>query len=149
MKMTNKDVDIKTFKIKTHDDIADEFDKKEINNVISNSKSMLLLGELPGVGKTTTACNYACKKKLFVCPYNKLCQELHKKGIDAIITLNMLLGIGFNDEFNKKANNYDVSSSYDCIIFDEIFLYTPKSLKKIHVFMKLYKDKKIIGTGDW
>jgi hypothetical protein len=52
-----------------------------------------------------------------------------------------------HDEFNKKATNYDVSS-YDCIIFDEIFLYTPKSLKKIHDFMKLHKDKKIIGTGD-
>ena len=59
----------------------------------------------------------------------------------------MLLGIGFNEEMNKKSSNFDVSS-YDCIIFDEIFLYTPKSLKKIDAFMKLHKDKKMIATGD-
>jgi len=99
---------IKEFLTKTHD-IKDERDKNEINDVISKCKNMLILGELPGVGKTTTACNYKCNKKLFVCPYNKLCEELRRKGIDSI-TLNMLLGIGFNDEFNKKLSNYDVSS---------------------------------------
>ena len=89
---------------------------------------MLNLGALPGVGKTTTATNYKCEKKLFVCPYNKLCQELRKKGVDSI-TLNMLLALGFN--VSTKRSMYGVSL-YDCIIFDEIFLYTPKLLKKLH-----------------
>ena len=144
-RINNKIPVIDTIKCKIHT-IENERDKQEINNKINNCDSMLILGALPGVGKTTTACNYECKKKLFVCPYNKLCQELRKKNIDAI-TLNMLLGIGFNDEINKKSINYDVSS-YDCIIFDEIFLYTPKNLKKIHEFMLQHEDIKILATGD-
>ena len=49
VKFADKEPEIKELVIKAHD-IKDEFDKVEINNVISNSKSMLLLGELPGVG---------------------------------------------------------------------------------------------------
>jgi hypothetical protein len=92
VKMTNKDVDIKMFTIKTHDIKDDEFDKNEINNVISNSKSMLLLGELPGVGaKNNNSMHvimYVKRNYLYVARlYNKL-QELRKKGIDSI-TLNI------------------------------------------------------------
>ena len=91
-KYLNKEPMIKSVTVKTHD-ITNKRDKKEINDIILRSKNMLLfLGELPGVGKTTTACNYECGKKLFVCPYNKLCQVLRQKGIDSI-TLNMLLGV--------------------------------------------------------
>lgn len=74
--------------------------------------------------------------KLFVCPYNKLCQALKKKGIEAI-TLNMLLGIGCNDEFNKKMSNFDVSC-YDCIVFDEIFLYNTNNLNTRDIFIRVW-----------
>lgn len=126
--------------------LKNERDKVEINSVFDKLSNVLLLGNLPGVGKTTTACNYECKKKLFVCPYNKLCQAMRKKGIYAI-TLNMLLGIGCNDASNKKMKKYDVTD-YDCIVFDEIFLYNIANLKRIKEFMLMYSDKKFIATGD-
>jgi hypothetical protein len=136
---------LKTIVVKTHE-IKNERDTKEINNVIKSAKNMLLLGELPGVGKTTIACNYDSKSKLFVCPFNKLCHSLKQKKMDAV-TLNMLLGLGFNNDINKKASGLNVAA-YDCIIFDEIFLYTPNNLKRINAFMKRHSDKTFIATGD-
>lgn len=130
--------------IKVHK-ISNEFDKNEINKVIT-SHDLVILGKLPGVGKTTTAKNYDCKSKLFVSPYNKLCQQLKKSGFDAI-TLNMLLGFGCNDEQNSKMKEYNISS-YDCIVFDEILLYTPKMLMKIDRFMKAHKAIRFLATGD-
>ena len=125
--------------------INDEYDKNEINNVIKNH-NIAILGALPGVGKTTSACNYKCNKKLFISPYNKLCQELRKKKFDAI-TLNMLLGYGCNNDVNMKMKAYDITP-YDCIVFDEILLYTPKLLFKINKFMRKNKHIKFIATGD-
>lgn len=144
-RIQNNEPVIKDINITVHK-IVDERDSNEINSVISRCKKMLLLGALPGVGKTTTACNFKCSKKLFVSPYNKLCQQLRLRGYDAI-TLNMLLGIGMNDELNIKMCLYDVEP-YDCIVFDEIFLYNTKLLKKINNFMIDHTDKIFIATGD-
>ena len=67
---------------------------------------------------------------------------MRKKGNEAI-TLNMLLGLGANDAVNTKMKACDVCF-HDCIIFEEILLYTPKNLRKINDFMKLHK----VTTGD-
>jgi len=125
--------------------IKNEFDKDELNKVIDKN-NVIILGKLPGVGKTTTAKNFTCKNKLFISPYNKLCQQLRKSGFDSI-TLNMLLGFGCNDEQNSKMKEYNVTK-YDCIVFDEILLHTPKLLMKIDKFMKKHKSIKFIATGD-
>ena len=93
---------LKEILVKTHE-IKNERDTEEINKAIKSAGNMLLLGELPGVGKTTIACNYKSKSKLFVCPFNKLCHSLKKKNMDAI-TLNMLLGLGIDNDVNKKAS---------------------------------------------
>lgn len=140
----NKHTATNKFDVVTHK-IKDEFNIKEINKVI-DKHDVVTLGKLPGVGKTTTACNYECKKKLFVSPYNKLCQQLKKKGFDAI-TLNMLLGYGANNAINLKMKSYNIQP-YDCIVFDEILLYTPKLLMKIDNFMKKNKHIKFLSTGD-
>lgn len=125
--------------------LKNERDSVEFNELIDKTRSLLLLGALAGVGKTTTACSVN-GKKLFVCPYNKLCQSLQKKGMTAV-TLNILLGIGCNNEINNRMKQLDVSE-YDCVVFDEIFLYDIKNLKKIHDFMLNNKEKKFIATGD-
>jgi hypothetical protein len=143
-RIQNKMVDMNKYEVKQHQ-IKDEFNVKEINKVI-DKHDVVILGNLPGVGKSTTACDYECKKKLFVSPYNKLCQALRKKGFDAI-TLNMLLGYGANDAINLKMKVFDIRP-YDCIVFDEILLYTPKLLMKIDNFMKKNKHIKFIATGD-
>ena len=141
----SKLLNISEIKPKIHT-VQNERDQNEINKIIKNSKRLLLLGNLPGVGKTHTSINFECEKKLFVCPYNKLCQEIMTKNLEAI-TLNVLLGLGCNDSENAKISAYDVTD-YDCIVFDEIFLYDPKLLAKIQNFMNDHKEKVFIATGD-
>ena len=123
--------------------IKDETDTEEINKIISRGNTMIK-GVLPGVGKTYTASHYDCKNLLFVSPYNKLCQKLRKDGHDAI-TLNILLGIGINDDI--KMSMYDVEP-YDAVCFDEILLYNPYQLGLISNFMNNHKNIKFIATGD-
>jgi len=106
----------------------------------------LIKGILPGVGKSYTASKYESEKKLFVSPYNKLCQQLRKDGHEAV-TLNKLMGEGLCTEQNLKMKPLDVDE-YDCIIFDEILLYNPYRLGKIKKYMDKYPNKRFIATGD-
>ena len=105
-------------------------------------KNIFVKGILPGVGKTS-----ACKiyeNPLFVSPYNKLCQDLRKSGYNAI-TLNRLLGQGIDEHMNFK--KYD-TSSYHCIVFDEMLLYNPHQLYSIQMYMEQNNDKRYLCTGD-
>lgn len=123
--------------------IKDEYNTNEILNIMKE-KNIFVKGSLPGVGKTT-----ACKnneKVFFVSPYNKLCQELKKDGVDAI-TLNKLLAIGVDDNDQIiKMKKYDVSP-YKTIVFNEILLYNPRQLYLIKMFMD-NNDKRFHCTGD-
>ena len=76
----------------------------------------MILGDLPGVGKSSTVKRYEGHNIQFMSPYNKLCQELKKDGFVAI-TLNKLLGF-FGDGVDLvNAKTYDISP-FDCICFD-------------------------------
>ena len=106
----------------------------------------MILGDLPGVGKSSAVKNYVNHNTLFISPYNKLCQELKKDGFVAI-TLNKLLGF-FGDGVDLvNAKTYDISP-FDCICFDEIALYTPNLLKRIDQFMIKHPKLKYMSTGD-
>lgn len=133
---------IENIKVNEHV-IKDEYNTNEILNIMKE-KNIFVKGSLPGVGKTT-----ACKnneKVFFVSPYNKLCQELKKDGVDAI-TLNKLLAIGVDDNDQIiKMKKYDVSP-YKTIVFNEILLYNPRQLYLIKMFMD-NNDKRFHCTGD-
>ena len=143
-KLHNDEPEIVKLSFVSHD-IINERDNKEINKVL-RKQNTIIFGELPGVGKTYTACKYSSDKKLFVSPYNKLCQNLRQKGHEAV-TVHMLLGIGCNLEANKKMTQYDVSG-YDCIVFDEIMLNAPNILMKINKFMLAHPKIRFLATGD-
>ena len=121
--------------------INNEYDNQELLSIMKD-KNIFVKGILPGVGKTS-----ACKKyenPLFVSPYNKLCQDLRKSGYDAI-TLNRLLGQGIDE--HMKLKKYD-TSSYHCIVFDEMLLYNPHQLYSIQMYMEQNNDKRYLCTGD-
>ena len=121
--------------------IKNEYDNQELLSIMKD-KNIFVKGMLPGVGKTS-----ACKNNmnsLFVSPYNKLCQDLRKSGHDAI-TLNRLLGQGIDE--NMKFKKYD-TSSYHCIVFDEMLLYNPRQLYSIKMYMEQNNDKRYLCTGD-
>ena len=102
--------------------LKDERNSEEINKIIDDKKRLLILDDYPGVGKTTLCKNYCNKNNLLIIyKFNNLCIENIKEGYNSM-TLNMLLGIHLDD--NKKMNKKDISK-YKCIVFDEIYLYSP------------------------
>ena len=135
--------------------INDEYDTKEINKVFDGHNRVLVKGNYPGVGKTTTIKNYG-KNTLFISPYNKLCQQLKKDGHDAI-TLNKLLCMSIDGDIKGQAQDtkkiqtrykgFDVSE-YDVVCFDEVMLYGPKELGLINNFIKNHPSIKFLATGD-
>jgi 5-methylcytosine-specific restriction endonuclease McrA len=126
--------------------IIDEYDDNEFKQLFDNNNRTMILGALPGVGKSSAVKRFANHNTLFISPYNKLCQELKKDGFVAI-TLNKLLGF-FGDGVDLvNTKTYDVTP-FDCICFDEIALYTPNLLKRIDQFMINHSRIKFMATGD-
>jgi len=128
-------------------EIKDEFDNKEFKEIFDNSNHTIVKATLPGCGKTTSIKNYD-NKTLFICPFNKQCQENMIEGINSI-TFNKLIGKSAieNDDEKKYKKLFDVSI-YKNICFDELYLYTPEELKLIDKFIINNNDKKYMSTGD-
>jgi len=145
IQQTNEYVNVSEIKVHMHK-IKNEWDTKEINTILGQHNTMIL-GNLPGVGKTTAAEKSNYMNKLFVAPYNELCQKLRERSGNNAITLNMLLGLKIDDNIHTKMNQYDVSA-YECIIFDEMLLYNPYQLFLIKNFIEKHPSKRILGTGD-
>lgn len=126
-------------------EFTNEYDTKTINEYITTHKKLLIKGLFPGVGKSTLAKNYD-NTALFNCPYNTLCQQLKIDEYNAI-TYSKMFGLVGSDEEMKNRKQYDIDN-YKTIVFDEIFLYEPRRLKRIAELMKQYPDKNYIATGD-
>jgi hypothetical protein len=122
--------------------LKDEYDNQEFKEIFDESNT-LVLGEAPGVGKSTSVKNYD-PNCLFITPFNKLSQENKKDGIESI-TSNILMGKHIDE--GKDFNEYDVSG-YNNICFDEIFLYSDKELRDIHKYIKSHPIHKFFATGD-
>lgn len=123
----------------------DEYDTKVINEYLNGHKRVLIKGLFAGVGKSTIAKNYD-NGALFNCPYNTLCQQLRIDNFKAI-TYSKLFGLVGSDEEMKTIQRYNIED-YKTIVFDEIFLYEPKRLKRISELMEQYPEKNFIATGD-
>jgi len=126
---------IKTFK--------DEWNTKKINNYLNKHKNVFIEGDYPGVGKTQICKNYD-KKALFVCPYNKLCQNMRKDNLESM-TYSKAFGLYADD---KEIANKISLDEYKTVIFDEAFLYSPDRLKRLADMIYSHPDIHFIGTGD-
>jgi hypothetical protein len=130
--------------------LKDEWNSNEINSVIDKYDKLIIKADIAGAGKTASFVNYSKfmnKKMLFVVPWNSLKFDLKGKGMDAI-TLDKLKGLRFDgEEINQTLKSFDISD-YDCIVFDEIYLYDTFKLKVIKDYMNEHKDKKFYATGD-
>ena len=104
---------------------------------------VIVRADMPGCGKS-----YACEKMkqrgyniLFVCPTNKLVQNYKNCGV----TMNKFFSMGV--DLDIMMSKFD-SSSYDVIVFDEIYFSCIKKLAKIKQYCDSNPDKIIIATGD-
>ncbi len=109
--------------------LKDERDKEELKNISINN-NIFFKGLYAGCGKTT-ACSLFEGNKVFITPYNKLCQQLRiKYNNSKAITFNKLFGLNLSDEKNYKSKDYNLDG-IKCIIFDEVLLYNVRRLQKI------------------
>ena len=124
-------------------ELLDEWDTREMCCIFEEKKRVIVRANLPGSGKS-----YACEKMknrghnvLFVCPTNKLVQKYKEDGV----TLNKFFSIGINPK--AKMAKFD-DSSYDVIVFDEIYFYDVPKLARIKKYCLANPNKIVIATGD-
>ena len=123
--------------------VKDEWDTNEFCNIFEANKRVMVRAEYAGCGKS-----YACKalenrghKVLFVCPTNKLAQNNLNNGV----TLHNFFGLGITAE--QQVSKFD-ASSYDVIVFDEIYFANIRMLARIKKYCEANPDKIIVATGD-
>lgn len=133
-------INIKTFK--------DEYNVKSTTRYLKSVNNCMIKGEFPGVGKSTL-CKNLDKDSLFICPTNRLCQNIRSENFSSH-TFHHLFGVIFNpnqDEKNDRKSQLDISQ-YKTVVFDEIFLYPPDRLKKIDILIRNNPNIKFLATGD-
>jgi hypothetical protein len=145
--LTRKNNNIKFDKVESNIlTLEDERNNDELK-YISTFNNVFYKGLYPGVGKTT-ACSMFEGEKLFITPYNKLCQQLRiKYNNSKAITFNKLFGLNISDEKNYKTKDYNLEG-VKCIIFDEVLLYNVRRLQKIKKFMNEHKEIRFLFSGD-
>ncbi len=93
---------------------------EELKNISINN-NVFFKGLYPGVGKTT-ACSMFEGNKLFITPYNKLCQQLRLKYNNSkAITFNKLFGLNLSDEKNYKSKDYNIYNIYNALYLMNIY----------------------------
>ena len=134
--------------------LEDEFNRDEISDKIIDK--LIITADIAGAGKSSSFVYNSIKRKenaLIICPYNTLCCETNEK-VTATesefinsITLNNLLGMGFDGSTESNKKPYDVTG-IDRIVFDEIFLIDIFKLSRIKEYMTRYPNIKFGATGD-
>ena len=126
--------------------IEDEWDTHTIcKQIIDCGGKCLIRARFAGSGKSYIG-EYFQKlgyNVLFVVPTNRLLQE---KEVEAT-TYNKFFSIAVQQDAGEKLPSFDYSS-YDIIVFDEIYMSNLYVLNKVRLFMQNNPDKMVVATGD-
>ena len=105
----------------------------------------MVRAEFAGCGKS-----FACKametrghKVLFVCPTNKLAQNIIEDGV----TLNTFFAVGMTDDATQRIAKSE-DSGYGVIVFDEVFFAYVNMLDKTKRYSESNPTKIMLATGD-
>ena len=123
--------------------IQEEYDADMICQIFKERRRVMIRAEFAGCGKS-----YCCRRMqdlghrvLFVCPTNKLATNYGADGC----TLNKFFSIGMTEE--TKMARFD-DSSYDVVVFDEIFFASIRKLARIKRYCDEHPEKIVLATGD-
>ena len=126
--------------------IEDEWDTHTIcKQIIGCGGKCLIRARFAGSGKSYIG-EYFQKlgyNVLFVVPTNRLLQE---KDVEAT-TYNKFFSIAVQQDASEKLPSFDYSS-YDIIVFAEIYMSNLYVLNKVRLFMQNNPDKMVVATGD-
>ena len=123
--------------------VEDEWDTEAIARSIIPRSPVMIRSKYPGGGKSHIAKHFSKLgyKVLFVVPQNSLSQSIE----DDAITTNKFFAIPVGD--GEKLPEFD-HSSYNCIVFDEIYMNGLHVRSRINEFCHKHPEKIIIGAGD-
>ena len=126
-------------------EIEDQWDTKAICEKIMLRNPVIIRARFAGSGKSYIGEYFQNmgKNVLFVVPTNRLLQE---KEVEAT-TNNKFFSIAVHDDVGEKLPQLDYSS-FDIIVFDEIYMSNLYVLDKVGQFIKNNPDKIVIATGD-
>ena len=126
-------------------EVEDEWDTKAICEKIMLRNPVIIRARFAGSGKSYIGEYFQNmgKNVLFVVPTNRLLQE---KEVEAT-TYNKFSSIAVHDDVGEKLPQFDYSS-FDIIVFDEIYMSNLYVLDKVGQFIKNNPDKIVIATGD-
>ena len=126
-------------------EVEDEWDTKAICEKIVKRNAVIIRARFAGSGKSYIGEYFQNmgKNVLFVVPTNRLLQE---KEVEAT-TYNKFFSIAVHDDVGEKLPQFDYSS-FDIIVFDEIYMSNLYVLDKVGQFIKNNPDKIVIATGD-
>ena len=136
--------------------IDDEWDTESIAKDIVTHNPIMIRSKYAGGGKSHIAKHFSKMlgyKTLFVVPQNSLSQNID----DDAVTTNKFFAIPVGDgelrspsgrsRDGEKLPEFD-HSSYNCIVFDEIYMNGTHILNGIREFVKKNPNKIIVGAGD-
>ena len=126
-------------------EVEDEGDTKAICEKIMLRNPVIIRARFAGSGKSYIGEYFQKmgKNVLFVVPTNRLLQE---KEVEAT-TYNKFFSIAVHDDVGEKLPQFDYSS-FDIIVFDEIYMSNLYVLDKVGQLIKNKPDKIVIATGD-
>ena len=126
-------------------EVEDEWDTKAICEKIMLRNPVIIRARFAGSGKSYIGEYFQNmgKNVLFVVPTNRLLQE---KEVEAT-TYNKFFSIAVHDDVGEKLPQFDYSS-FDIIVFDEIYMSNLYVLDKVGQFIKNNPDQIVIATGD-
>ena len=126
-------------------EVEDEWDTKTICEKIMLRNPVIIRARFAGSGKSYIGEYFQkmAKNVLFVVPTNRLLQE---KEVEAT-TYNKVFSIAVHDDVGEKLPQFDYSS-FDIIVFDEIYMSNLYVVDKVGQFIKNNPDKIVIATGD-
>ena len=141
--------------------LAEEYDKDRLCEIFEKKQRVLVQAEFAGSGKSS-ACKHMVERGhrvLFVCPTNKLCQEVVAKEKEdeeddnedeegpkiKAVTVNQFFGMGIADESSIK--RFD-ARGYDVVVFDEIYQLDTRKLARVRRYAEENPDKIVLATGD-
>ena len=122
--------------------IENERDTESIAKDIVANNPIMIRSKYAGGGTSHIAKHFSKLgyNTLFVVPQNSLSQNIE----DDAVTTNKFFAIPVGD--GEKLPEFD-HSSYNCIVFDEIYMNGTHILNRIREFLKRNPNKTIIGAG--
>jgi len=130
--------------------IADEWALDEFKAAFDAKDKVMVKADIAGAGKTTALKRWAATLEggaLFVAPYNTLCDDFRREGLQAT-TVYGLLGLTVSDSGDTNDDKAKVRATAGTMVLDEFYSYPLELKLRLARFMAANPSCRFYATGD-